>query len=126
MNKIILNLIGILACSLLIQANAQTAVKPTQPSKQVSILFVGDMVLDDLPGKAIEQGQDPFAAFEKIFNSADIRVGNLECVIATTGKATEKNFTFRAHPRALLPSPSTQSGSRYYEQSQNTTRATFA
>lgn len=72
-----------------------------EPSKQVSILFVGDMVLDDLPGKAIERGQDPFAAFEKVFSSADIRIGNLECVIATTGKATEKNFTFRAHPRVI-------------------------
>ncbi|WP_395010817.1 CapA family protein [Undibacterium sp.] len=101
MKRIILGLIGILTSCVLIHANAQTKVSPNQPSKQASILFVGDMVLDDLPGKAIEQGQDPFAAFEKIFNSADIRVGNLECVIATTGKAAEKNFTFRAHPRVI-------------------------
>jgi poly-gamma-glutamate capsule biosynthesis protein CapA/YwtB (metallophosphatase superfamily) len=72
-----------------------------QPTKQVSIVFVGDMVLDDLPGKAIAQGQDPFAAFTNILNSADLRIANLECVIATTGKAAEKNFTFRAHPRVI-------------------------
>lgn len=67
----------------------------------VSVLFVGDMVLDDLPGKAIEQGQDPFSAFASIFAKADIRIGNLECVVATTGKPVDKNFTFRAHPRTL-------------------------
>lgn len=72
-----------------------------KPTKQVSIVFVGDMVLDDLPGKAIEQGQDPFIAFSNILNSADLRIANLECVIATTGKAAEKNFTFRAHPRVI-------------------------
>lgn len=71
------------------------------PSKRVSVLFVGDMVLADLPGKAIEQGKNPYAAFKDIFASADLRIGNLECVIATTGKAAEKNFTFRAHPRVI-------------------------
>jgi hypothetical protein len=101
MNKILLKLMTILACAIFIPASAQTPASTSQSSKQVSILFVGDMVLDDLPGKAIEQGIDPFSAFEKIFHSADIRIGNLECVIATTGKAAEKNFTFRAHPRVI-------------------------
>jgi poly-gamma-glutamate capsule biosynthesis protein CapA/YwtB (metallophosphatase superfamily) len=67
----------------------------------VSILFAGDIVLDDLPGKAIKQGKDPFAAFAAILANADIRIGNLECVVATTGSAADKNFTFRAHPRTL-------------------------
>jgi len=67
----------------------------------VSLVFAGDIVLDDTAGAMIEKGQDPFAAFAKLFNTADSRLGNLECVVATTGAAGEKNFTFRAHPRTL-------------------------
>jgi poly-gamma-glutamate synthesis protein (capsule biosynthesis protein) len=101
LQQLIIAIIYSIATPSFAQNDTSTTNSATKPSKQVSILFVGDMVLDDLPGKAIEQGQDPFAAFEKIFQSADIRVGNLECVIATTGKASEKNFTFRAHPRVI-------------------------
>ena len=76
------------------------AVKPSEPS--VSIAFVGDILLDDTPGRVIKRGRDPFAPFAKILDSADIRVGNLECVVATTGKADPgKPFSFRAHPRTL-------------------------
>lgn len=101
MKNVLKSMISIVFCCFLTTAFAKAQKTAAPQSKQVSILFVGDMVLDDLPGKAIERGQDPFAAFEKILNSADIRIGNLECVIATTGKATEKNFTFRAHPRVI-------------------------
>lgn len=72
-----------------------------QDDKTVSILFAGDIVLDGKPGKEVEQGKDPFSAFSAIFAQADIRIANLECVVATTGDAAEKNFTFRAHPRTL-------------------------
>jgi poly-gamma-glutamate synthesis protein (capsule biosynthesis protein) len=71
-----------------------------QPSP-VTLVFAGDIVLDDTAGAMIERGLDPFAGFSRLFKSADIRLGNLECVVATTGSAGEKNFTFRAHPRAL-------------------------
>ncbi|MBC3874533.1 CapA family protein [Undibacterium flavidum] len=105
MNQVVKHLICTLSLSLLfpIATFAQQASKKhaDAPSKQVSILFAGDMVLADLPGKTIEQGHDPYAAFKDIFASADLRIGNLECVIATTGKAAEKNFTFRAHPRVI-------------------------
>lgn len=67
----------------------------------VSLLFVGDVVLDGQAGAAIAQGIDPFAAFAAVFASADVRIANLECVVATTGDAADKNFTFRAHPRTL-------------------------
>ncbi|NMM28198.1 MAG: CapA family protein [Glaciimonas sp.] len=67
----------------------------------VSLLFAGDIVLDGKPGKAIEQGRDPFAPFAAILQAADIRIGNLECVVAASGDPADKNFTFRAHPRAL-------------------------
>lgn len=67
----------------------------------VSLVFAGDIVLDDAAGEMIRRGDDPFAGFASVFHDADIRIGNLECVIATTGSAGDKNFTFRAHPRAL-------------------------
>ena len=67
----------------------------------VSLVFAGDIVLDDAAGEMIRRGEDPFASFASVFKGADIRLGNLECVVATTGSAGDKNFTFRAHPRAL-------------------------
>jgi poly-gamma-glutamate synthesis protein (capsule biosynthesis protein) len=68
----------------------------------VSIAFVGDILLDELPGRLIKKGIDPFKPFSSIINSADIRVGNLECVVATRGSAEpDKPYTFRAHPRTL-------------------------
>lgn len=71
------------------------------PSGPVSLVFAGDIVLDDAAGELIQRGEDPFADFADFFKGADIRVVNLECVIATTGSAGDKNYTFRAHPRAL-------------------------
>lgn len=67
----------------------------------VSLVFAGDIVLDDEAGVMIEHGEDPFAGLADVFGDADIRIGNLECVIATTGSAGNKNYTFRAHPRTL-------------------------
>lgn len=76
------------------------AAAPAEPT--VSIAFVGDIMLDETPGKYVKQGHDPFAPFATVLNSADIRVGNLECVIATVGSAeVDKPYTFRAHPRNL-------------------------
>lgn len=73
----------------------------SKQEKSLSILFVGDIVLDGGPGKAVENGEDPFARFSSVFQQADVRVGNLECVVATAGHAAEKNFTFRASPLTL-------------------------
>jgi poly-gamma-glutamate capsule biosynthesis protein CapA/YwtB (metallophosphatase superfamily) len=68
----------------------------------VSIAFVGDIMLAETPGKVIQSGRDPFAPFAAILARADIRVGNLECVVATKGTLEpDKPYTFRAHPRTL-------------------------
>jgi poly-gamma-glutamate capsule biosynthesis protein CapA/YwtB (metallophosphatase superfamily) len=67
----------------------------------VDMVFVGDIMLDDLPGEAVARGVDPFAEFAEIFRSADITIGNLECVVATTGEPEDKPYTFRAHPRCI-------------------------
>jgi poly-gamma-glutamate capsule biosynthesis protein CapA/YwtB (metallophosphatase superfamily) len=81
----------LLACSTMVFAADDT----------VSLVFAGDIVLDDTAGDMIARGEDPLASFGPVFASADIRIANLECVVATTGNAGEKNFTFRAHPRTL-------------------------
>lgn len=70
-------------------------------NQSIKIVFVGDIMLDDLPGKYIKDGNDPFAAFSSIFKAADLTVGNLECVVGTTGIAEDKPFVLRADPRVL-------------------------
>jgi len=67
----------------------------------VRIIFVGDVMLDRLPGKVVARGGDPFEKVAAILEGADIVVANLECVVATGGRHAEKHFTFRAHPRCL-------------------------
>ncbi len=67
----------------------------------VDIAFVGDIMVAETPGELIERGQDPFQPFAAWLHDADLRVGNLECVIATGGTAEAKPYTFRAHPRTL-------------------------
>ena len=90
--------VALAALCLLAQAWAQPVVSLGRP---VSLVFAGDTVLDDDPGALIARGGDPFADFASVFASADIRIANLECVVATGGSAGQKNFTFRAHPRVL-------------------------
>lgn len=68
-------------------------------AQDIRMLFVGDVMLDELPGKLIQRGGDPFAAFAKLFQQADIKIGNLECAIGTRGRQEKKPYTFRANPR---------------------------
>ena len=70
-------------------------------AQQVSLVFAGDTTLDDDAGALIARGGDPLAPFAALFASADLRIANLECVVATTGQPAAKNYTFRAHPRVL-------------------------
>lgn len=70
-------------------------------AENVDLVFAGDVVLDATAGTLIAQGGDPFVGFAGVFERADIRIANLECVVATTGEAGNKTFTFRAHPRVL-------------------------
>jgi len=84
----------------LAQAAGAARAKPT-PSPTVSLVFAGDSVLDADAGELVAQGGDPYASFANYFADADIRITNLECVVATTGSAGDKMFTFRAHPRVI-------------------------
>ena len=73
----------------------------TKEEGTVSLVFAGDTTLDDEVGDLIAQGGDPLADFAGLFAAADVRLANLECVVATVGAAGRKNYTFRAHPRVL-------------------------
>lgn len=68
-------------------------------AEDIHMLFVGDVMLDELPGKLIQRGGDPFASFANLFQQADIKIGNLECAIGTRGRREKKVYTFRANPR---------------------------
>ncbi len=81
---------------------AQTAPNTLPATKPVSLVIVGDIMLEGGPDRAVRRGQDPLASFASLFKSADLRVGNLECVVATQGSVEpEKPNTFRVHPRHL-------------------------
>ena len=68
----------------------------------VTLLFAGDIMLDDGPGQSIAKGGDPLAPFAAVLAEADYRVGNLECPVASSGQAhASKVVTFRADPRVL-------------------------
>lgn len=70
-------------------------------SGDASLIFVGNIMVAETPGELIARGEDPFQPFAALLSSHDVRIGNLECVVATTGTAEEKPYTFRADPRTL-------------------------
>lgn len=74
----------------------------TAHAEPLTLIFAGDIMLDDGPGRLIEQGGDPLAPFAAILEQADYRIGNLECSVAETGAANpNKIYSFRARPAAL-------------------------
>ncbi len=71
-------------------------------AETVRLVFVGDVMLDDGPGRLIAAGGDPLAPMAPWLADADVRIGNLECPLATTGRPmASKIYTFRADPRAV-------------------------
>ena len=77
-------------------------VASTAPNTPLTVLFAGDIMLDDGPGRTIAAGGDPLAPFDAILRAADYRIGNLECPVAAGGAALERKLiTFRAQPAVL-------------------------
>ncbi len=58
-------------------------------------------MLADGPGRTIARGGDPFHHVAPLLGQADLRIANLECVIAAKGKAVDKPWTFLARPSVL-------------------------
>ena len=74
----------------------------TAHAAPLTLIFAGDIMLDDGPGRLIAAGGDPLASFDAILKQADYRIGNLEVPVATGGKANaNKIYTFRAAPATL-------------------------
>jgi poly-gamma-glutamate synthesis protein (capsule biosynthesis protein) len=69
--------------------------------QSLEITFVGDVMVAEEPGAMIARGVDPFAGVAKYLRSGNLRIANLECVIATRGTAEIKPFTFRADPLTI-------------------------
>jgi poly-gamma-glutamate capsule biosynthesis protein CapA/YwtB (metallophosphatase superfamily) len=69
--------------------------------ESVSVLFVGDVMLDGGPGHIVTNGGDPFADVASVLGSADLTIANLECAIVKTGHAVDKPYTFRGPQQAL-------------------------
>jgi poly-gamma-glutamate synthesis protein (capsule biosynthesis protein) len=68
----------------------------------VSVVVVGDIMLGGPPERMMQRGLDPFKDFAQIFKDADLRLGNLECVVSDKGEAEpDKPNVFRVHPRAM-------------------------
>lgn len=68
----------------------------------VRLVFAGDVMLDDGPGRTIAAGGDPLAPFATLLRDADYTIGNLECPIASTGQPLDsKIYSFRADPQVL-------------------------
>ena len=74
--------------------------RSVSPAGTMTIVFVGDVMLDNGPGHAIASGRDPFAACADLLLDGDCAIGNLECVLGRGGEQATKAYTFRAAPRA--------------------------
>lgn len=96
------NLEMLMALGAILILGATSAIaQGNEQERDIKLVFVGDIMLDGLPGKFIRAGKDPFESFAPIFKRADITIGNLECVVGTTGNAEDKNYVLRANPRVL-------------------------
>jgi len=90
------------SCALLFLLIGNAAVSQSMSEQDsIKIVFVGDIMLDDLPGQYIQDGKDPFSSFAHLFEASDLTVGKLESVVGTTGVREDKPFVLRAHPRVL-------------------------
>lgn len=71
-------------------------------SERVTLVFVGDVMLADGPGKLIAAGGDPLAQVDALLREADFSIGNLETPISARGEEmAHKITTFRAAPEVL-------------------------
>ena len=75
--------------------------RPSWATEDIQLVFVGDVMLADTPGKLIRAGKDPLRYFAAELRNADLTIGNLECVISSKGQPIDKPYTFRAPKRAL-------------------------
>ena len=87
-----------------VAAEQQAAAQP-QPAAEprLTLMAVGDIMLGRSVGRAlVAQGASvPFAKVAETFRSADLVVGNLECVISSLGTPAPKSYHLRAPYEAV-------------------------
>lgn len=91
-----LALVAVVLAAGVLRADEPAPARRSSPVGTVSIVFVGDVMLDNGPGHAIAAGRDPFAACADLLLDADYTVGNLECVLGRAGTLAHKAYVFRA------------------------------
>ncbi len=72
--------------------------------KEISLLFVGDVMLSRAVGRRIEKEQDsnyPFLKIVDTLRAADIAFGNLEGPISARGENQGSEYSFRADPQVV-------------------------
>lgn len=87
--------------SMALLASAASPAQTSAAADEVALVMVGDVMLAETPGELIARGVDPFAAMATLLPESAIRIANLECVIATSGTAEVKPYTFRAAPATI-------------------------
>jgi hypothetical protein len=87
--------------TLLLPPAAHARADGRSDSADITLAFVGDLMLADGPGKLIRAGKDPFIHVASLLKDADLSIGNLECVVSPKGSPEPKPYTFRAPQRAL-------------------------
>ncbi len=90
-----------LAATLLAVPAALFVANPPAAAQQATVVFVGDVMLDEVAGEEIARGRDPLLPFAALLGAADLAVGNLECPVSTGGHAVDKVYTFQANPRVM-------------------------
>ncbi len=95
------SVVSMLKCATWVWISGGALVALQAREETIDLVFAGDIMLADLPGKVIARGEDPFKEFAHLFKAADASVGNLECVVATGGQAVKKPWTFRADPEVM-------------------------
>lgn len=68
---------------------------------EVSIAFVGDLMLGRSIGERLLAGQDPLVGVAAEFAAADLVIGTLETTVGEGGKPEDKTYTFQAPPEAV-------------------------
>ena len=84
-------------------SSAQVASPSRQPEPIVTLVAVGDILLDRGVARKIERHGNgyPFANVEDMLTTADIAFGNLEGPLTERCEKVEKQFRFRASRRYL-------------------------
>jgi len=75
-----------------------SAVERTQAQPSVRLLFTGDLMLGRSLEEAARANADPLFAFRRVatlLQSADLTVGNLECVLSDRGIPARKRYPLR-------------------------------